>query len=257
MRITALAWFCCVYVFCDGTALYNDPHCQMHPPALARVAHEVDDAIDAISQALTHTAPSPAPCGCRLKRRVVAAASAQAAAVARLASLDKDRWDEFLEHTGIFDPTPATTGATGQRYSYSWVGRAVDGLEHVVRMLTAAAASDSVPPAADPGAAAAADGAGSSVQQSPHLQAHHHGPQPADQAAAAAAGSPFPHPRQQQHMMDMLVPVELQPWQSHELKDNDSSYSGATAMRPLREWLTMRGREFGSGLVAAIIRRFG
>ena len=58
-------------------------------------------------------------------------------------------------------------------------------------------------------------------------------------------------------MMGMLVPMALQPWQSHELKDNDSGYSGATAMRPLREWLAMRGHQFGPALMAAIIRRFG
>ena len=207
------------------------------------------------NQALSiRTTPSPAPYGCRVKRRMAAATRAQDAALDRLDALDEvvERgWTDFLESFGLFDTTPN---------SCSWVGWGVDGLEHVVRMLNAAAASDTIPPAADPqaAAAAAADGAGSSiVQQGLHRLQPQQGLQPAtraDPAAAAAAGSPSPH---QQRMMDMLVPVVLQPWHWHELKESGSSYSGAFAMRPLHEWLAMHGHHFGSGLMEAIIHRFG
>ena len=141
----------------------------------------------------------------------------------------------------------------------SWVHSAIQEMEHVVCMLTAAAASATGAPASGPllaATAAAAGGAGSSVQRSPHLQAQaQQGPQPASpvnpQEAAAASRAAT------QRMMDMLVPMELQRWQWHKLRDTDSYYSGAFAMRPLREWLALRGDQFGQELVAAIILRFG
>ena len=161
--------------------------------------------------------------GCRVQGSVADAADdAQEAALDSLEDLDGDGWTGYLEGSGILDPTYPTPTAP-----CSWVGRAVNGMEDIMHMLTAAAASASVAPASGPLAAAAA-------------------------AAAAAAGSPS-----SQHMMDMLVPMELQPWQSYELRDTGSGYSGAAAMRPLREWLAMRGTQFGPELVAAIILRFG
>ena len=187
--------------------------------------------------------------GCRVQGSVAAAAhAAKKAAMDRLNALDEDGWTGFLEGTGVLDPTPATTD--------SWVGWAVNEMAHVVRMLSAAAASATVAPASGPlaaAAAAAAGGAGSNVQHTPHLQ----GPQPAkptNPAAAAAAASRSATKR----MMGMLVPMELprQPWQPRLLAETGSTYSGAFAMRPLREWLAMRGAQFGPELMAAIIQRY-
>ena len=187
---------------------------------------------------------------------------ARLAALDRLHALDEDMWSGFLEGTGVLDTSPNTR--------HSWVGQAVDGIEHIVRMLAAAAASaagrvltEAAAPAPDPPLAAAEGGAGGGsssvqlVQRIPHLQAQQ-GLQPAnpgtpEEAAAAAAASRAAT----QRMMDTLVPMELQPWQSHLLKGTDSSYSGAFAMRPLRKWLAMRGAQFGPELVAAIIQRYG
>ena len=135
----------------------------------------------------------------------------------------------------MLNPTPTMYG--------SWVNWAVDGMEHVVHMLTAAAASDTAAPASAGPLAATAGGAGSGVQ---------HGPQPATEQSEAAAASRAAT----QRMMDALVPMELTERQSHVLRDTDSSYSGAAAMRPLREWLAMRGAQFGPELVAAIILRY-
>ena len=190
--------------------------------------------------------------GCRVQRSVAAAArAAQKAAVDRLSALNGYNFDwtnHLVNDCCVLDPDPDM--------DESWVSKAVQEVERVVCMLTAAAASATVAPASGLLLAAAAGEAGGSVQRSPgpHLQAQR-GPKPASPVmnveAAAASQSAT------KRMMGMLVPVELQPWQSHELKDNDSSYSGATAMRPLREWLTTRANQFGPELVAAIIRRFG
>jgi hypothetical protein len=57
--------------------------------------------------------------------------------------------------------------------------------------------------------------------------------------------------------MDALVPMALQPWQSHLLKETSGSYSGAFAMRPLHEWLAVHAGQFGTELVEAIVLRFG